>query len=104
MVLRILREFNKATVTARTKHPGTKAAAVPHGIIDGVSNAGVSRRATKHVSRKKKENDKRQRKDSKNDTQRAASSAAETSGRGNAAGGQNIPLRSSQIHQYGWGR
>jgi hypothetical protein len=86
--LRILREFNKATVTARTKHAATKATAVPHGTIDGVSDAGVSRRVTKHVAGKMKEDDKGQRKDTKNDTQRAASSAAETSGRGNAAGSQ----------------
>jgi hypothetical protein len=66
--LRILRKFNKATVTARTKHAATKAAAVPHGTIDGVSDAGVSRRVTKHVAGKKKEDDKRKRKDTKNDT------------------------------------
>jgi hypothetical protein len=32
--LRMLREFNKATVTARTKHAATKAAAVPPGPTD----------------------------------------------------------------------
>jgi hypothetical protein len=87
--LRILREFNRATVTARTKHAATKAAAIPHGTIDGGSDAGISRRTAKSAAGKKKEeDDKRQRKDTKNDTQRAASSAAETSDRGNAAGGK----------------
>jgi hypothetical protein len=79
---------NNATATARTKHAATKAAAVRHGTTDGVFDAGISRRATKHVAGKKKHDYKSQRKDIKNDTQRAASSAAETSGRGNADGGQ----------------
>jgi hypothetical protein len=97
--LRMLREFNKATVTARTKHAATKAAAVPPGPTD--DRPALSQRAQKAQAaaakkeeeaaamRKREEGAKRQKdpKASKN-TQGAAGSAADTSGRGQPAGGQ----------------
>jgi hypothetical protein len=50
--LRLLREFKKVAITARTKHAATKAAAVPVGTA--VTETGTSRRATQRASAKKK--------------------------------------------------
>jgi hypothetical protein len=57
--LRILREFNKATVTARTKHAATKAAAVPTSMSDG--DSVLPRRAKKSLAAvaRKKEDEQR---------------------------------------------
>jgi hypothetical protein len=97
--LRMLREFNKATVTARTKHAATKAAAVPPGPTDArlalsqraqkAQAAAAKKREEAAAMRKREEGAKRQQapKASKT-TQGAAGSAADTSGRGQPARGQ----------------
>jgi hypothetical protein len=58
--LHIRREFNKATVVARTKHAATKAAAVPHGTIDGNYDVDAFKRAPKRAVGKRKEDDDKQ--------------------------------------------
>jgi hypothetical protein len=100
--LRMLREFNKATVTAGTKHAATKAAAVPPGPTDdGPASSQRAQRAQATAAkkregdaamRKREEGAKRQQapKASKN-TQGAAGSAADTSGRRTAGRGPVIP-------------
>jgi hypothetical protein len=88
--LRMLREFNKATVTARTKHAATKAAAVPTSMSDG--DPVLTRRVKKSlaaVARKKEDEQKRpQTPKAAKTNPGAASSAADTTGRGQPAGSQ----------------
>jgi hypothetical protein len=86
--LHMLREFNKAAITALTKEAATKKAAVPNGFGDngGSSEQPLSKRAKQSAAalEKKPEEQKGQHKS----TQGAASSAADTTGRGKAAGGK----------------
>jgi hypothetical protein len=86
--LQMLREFNKATITARTKAAANKEAAVPNGFGDngGSSKQPLSKRAKKRAAalKKKPEEQKGQHKS----THGAASSATDTTGRGQPTGGK----------------
>jgi hypothetical protein len=86
--LQMLREFNKATKTARTKAAANKEAAVPDGFGDngGSSAQPLSKRSKQRAAalKKKPEEQRGQHKS----TQGAASSAADMTGRGQAAGGK----------------
>jgi hypothetical protein len=86
--LQVLREFYKASITARTKAAANKKAAVPNGFGDngGSSEQPLSKRAKHRAAalEKKPEEQKGQHKS----TQGAASSAADTTGRGQPAGGK----------------
>jgi hypothetical protein len=95
--LRMLLEFNKVTVTARTKHAATKAAAIPPGPTDDgpafsqraqkAQAAAAKKREVAAAARKREEGEKRGPQGHQTH-QWAAGSAAATSGRGLSAGGQ----------------
>jgi hypothetical protein len=98
--LQILCEFNKATMTARTKAAANKEAAVPNGLGDsgGSSEQPLPKRAKQRDAALK--NKPEEQKGQHKSTQGAASSAADTTGRGQPAGGKQFAPQSRRC-QYG---
>jgi hypothetical protein len=86
--LQMLREFNTATITARTKDAANKEAAVPNGFGDngGSSEQPLSNRAKQRAAALKKKPEKQKGPDKS--TQGASSSAANKTGRRQPAGGK----------------
>jgi head-tail adaptor len=91
--LQMLREFNKAIITARTKAAVNMEAAVPkeYGYNCGSSEQPLSTRAKQRAATLKKKPEEQ--KGQHNSTQGAASSATDTRGRGQPAGGKYCPSK-----------